>query len=84
MKPKKTSASKTKIKTIDDLLDSVKPLLGNYSANYILNYLQFKFVFEKATGLANSAGIANDYTDDIQGLITMMKEIYPNLTERTA
>ena len=83
-KPKKISAPKTKSITTDDLLNSVEPLFENSSANFILNYMQFKSFFEKATGSANPAAIANDYTDDIQGLINMLKEIYPNLTERTA
>ena len=82
--PKNISAPKTKSITTDDLLNSVEPLFENSSANFILNDMQFKSFVEKATGSANPAAIANDYTDDIQELINMLKEIYPNLTERTA
>ena len=35
-------------------------------------------------GSPDPATIANDYTDDIQSLFCMMKELYPHLTERSA
>ena len=82
-KPKKINAPKISI-TTDDLLNSVELLFEKSSANFILNYMQFKRFFEKPTGSANPAGIANDYIDDIKGLINMLKEIYPNLTVRSA
>lgn len=67
--------------SLDDQLEPIKSILDEPDS--FLNYLQFKSLLENMQGATNPLEIAKSYTNNIQDLITFMKEnLYPHLTNR--
>lgn len=67
-------------KNLEEMLAPVESTLND--PNSFMDYLQMKSFIEKATGSPFSRVIALEYTKDIDGLITLMREIYPQLESR--
>lgn len=82
-KVKRSKSNDKLAKTIDELLAPAKQEIENNPNSYLINYTQFKSFLENAFGSANPGEIAIEYTDNINDLVTMMRNIYPFLVERS-
>lgn len=75
-KPEKTSFN------IEGAILPLQPILSDVSNPYVLNYEQLKSFLERSKGNPDVFNLSLEYTNDTQGLISMLRLNYPHLKER--
>lgn len=71
------------LKSVDELIAPTKNEIESNQHKFPLTYLQFKSFLEKSFGASDPVQIAKEYSNDIEGIILMMNDTYPALTERS-
>ena len=90
-KPKKTSkkskiideSKKSNLPSLEEMFQPTKENLNNNPSEYEVNLNQLKLLIEYCQGAQNISSIVKDYTDNTEGLIDTLENLYPLLNERT-
>lgn len=85
-KPKKSKLSQSDsnlTQTIEEQLKPVEDLIKDDSRQYVLSYDLFKDLLENAYSTEDSLSVALSYTENVEGIINMINDIYPNLKHRS-
>ncbi|RZB40232.1 hypothetical protein BDFB_013745 [Asbolus verrucosus] len=84
-KLKKTRASDSceSVTPTSDLLNPVKDLINNTDV-YSLNYSQIVEFMDKAVGEDDIIGLICKYTDDIDGVLNLLYDVYPVVEHKSA
>ena len=72
----KSSDSCESLTSTSELLMPVKHMLNN-TEQYPLNYEQITEFMDKASGEKDILGLIRKYTDDIEGVLLLMYDVYP-------
>lgn len=82
-KAKLNPNSDSGMKDLHENLNTVKEIIEDPAQNFPLDFLSFKSFFDKAVGNPLAAEVAVEYTNDIESISKMMRELYPNLPTRS-
>lgn len=68
---------------LEQLILPLKEILSTESKTYSLDYIQFKSFLEKTKGSSDINEIAREYTDNNDDIISILRNTYPLLKERS-
>lgn len=67
----------------EDLFGPLELEMNTNPNKYVLSYEQMKDLMENIKGSQESLNVAQEYTEDIDGLLTTMRQLYPLLEHKT-
>lgn len=92
-KPKATSTNKSKkikksdstesLTPLDEQLDPIRDIITKKPDSYIMDFDQLVLFLENVQGSPDPLSIAKEFTQDIEELLLMLRNIYPLLTHRS-
>uniref|UniRef100_A0A6P7GFK5 Uncharacterized protein LOC114341811 n=1 Tax=Diabrotica virgifera virgifera TaxID=50390 RepID=A0A6P7GFK5_DIAVI len=83
-KPRVTKSDTKSGETVstESLIQPAKEFIDEASTQFELNYTELVSFLDDAHGSPNPLSIAQEYTKNITGLLTILTEIYPKLEDR--
>lgn len=77
-KPKRSDKSPS----IADQLFPLKKIMEETPDDYTLNFIQFKSFLENTMGAHDVTSVAQNYTNDLEGLLLTIRKLYPKIADR--
>lgn len=63
-------------------LETIEAIINSNPENYPLSSLQFANFFEKARGNKNPLPVVHEFTQDVESVVTMLRQIHKDTTNR--